>query len=517
MSTLQRLRRGTNAQILDPSFMIGEAELVYATDTKIMYLGDSGGNKIPQVLGKDEDLAQLQRLYSGVGEVVTTGTVVSITTDGTYDYSQGRWFWFKADKTVLKPVGIKVNGGTALVARNSSGVEVDITKDKIYMVSYDGSGASFFQVASGVNVSETPTITGNIAWSNKYNGLTDEILDSDGNLINVNVGEYVYNEGGESKIVLSGSIIENPTFDTWDDTLSSPSGLINARVSAENDIYAIANSNTKLIKYDTLSDTWDETLTIPSATFSKLCYLDGAIYVRSLLTPFKIMKYTISNDTWDETFDPTGYLSGANDMYSDGVNIFLIPDSAPYSLIKFDIVSKTYDETLQVASALMSKGIFYEGNFYFVRTTSPYNIMSYNVLLDTWNEDYIPPSSNAIGQLSAYNNKIYASTSSRLWVYDLLLDTWDYTRSLSSVTLFSNYLTGVGSKMYAYANLSPYRFYKYDALENVDTEVSLVFPIASNALTSSELLSTATGVLKFKDGLTTNTRYTGFKSTKNLF
>jgi len=514
-ATLQRFRRGTDAQINDPSFLIGEGELVYATDTKIMYLGDSGGNKIPQVLGKDDDLLQLQTLYSGDGQIETIGTVINITTNGTYDYNQGRWFWFKADTTIIKPVGISVNGGTALVARDGTGAEVDVEENKIYLCSYDEAGASFFQLASGDSGGDAPVVDGVIAWSEKFDGINDAITDVKGNLVNVEVGDYVYNERGETKIVISGGVVPNPDYGTWEEGIATPDGNYYHVVSVGDCIYYrdYANSNfNKLVKYDTVLDTFDSTLPSCSLTIENFTKVGTDIYVGTQNSPYRLFKFDTLTETWDETLTPPDARFGF--IQAVGTDIFCKNNVTNNRFKKYDTLLDSWTYGLASTSTSISYSAVVGTNLY--TTKGGNTLIKYDTVLDSWDETLTLPS-NSFREIVGYGKYVYArqtASTYAMWRYDTELDSWD--ESLDSPSGYWEKPVVVNDQIYVKQGVSTYDFWKFDAIEETGSEVAETFPARTDAVTGSELMSSVSGVLRFQTGTVVNTPYTGFKTDKNL-
>ena len=142
MGDIIRVKRGNEADL--PSLVQGEFGLTL--DTEKLYVGLPSGNVLvnpdPASLN---DLEVLRKIYGGV----TTVSNIAVTTDATFDYTVGKWVFFKADVNISAPATISIDGGLSLTAKDSSGVAVDITANKVYLCSLDNNGTDFFQLASG--------------------------------------------------------------------------------------------------------------------------------------------------------------------------------------------------------------------------------------------------------------------------------------------------------------------------------------------------------------------------------
>ena len=136
---LIQVYRGSEANL--PSLAIGEFGLT--TDTNKLFIGGIAGNI--ELTFDSNDIDVLNKVWDGV----STGSDIVVTTDGSYDYVLGKWVIFKADADIIAPATVSIDGGLALTAKDTSGVNIDITQNAVYLCSLDNDGADFFQLASG--------------------------------------------------------------------------------------------------------------------------------------------------------------------------------------------------------------------------------------------------------------------------------------------------------------------------------------------------------------------------------
>ena len=109
MGDIIRVKRGNEADL--PSLVQGEFGLTL--DTEKLYVGLPSGNVLvnpdPASLN---DLEVLRKIYGGV----TTVSNIAVTTDATFDYTVGKWVFFKADVNISAPATISIDGGLSLTA-----------------------------------------------------------------------------------------------------------------------------------------------------------------------------------------------------------------------------------------------------------------------------------------------------------------------------------------------------------------------------------------------------------------
>lgn len=142
MGDIIRVKRGNEADL--PSLVQGEFGLTL--DTEKLFVGLPSGNVLI-----NPDPASLNDLdvISKIRKGVTTGSNIAVTTDGTFDYTIGKWVFVEADANITAPATITIDGGLSLTAKDTAGVNIDVVAGTVYLVSLDNDGSDFFQLASG--------------------------------------------------------------------------------------------------------------------------------------------------------------------------------------------------------------------------------------------------------------------------------------------------------------------------------------------------------------------------------
>jgi len=124
---------------------IGNDEiLVWETDEFVnQTFAEAGIGTATDVATNRDDVDALFKIKDGV----TTGSAIAITTDGTFDYVDGRWIMFKADANITAPATIAIDGGSALTAKDKDGNNIDIVINITYLCRFVDDTTDFFELA----------------------------------------------------------------------------------------------------------------------------------------------------------------------------------------------------------------------------------------------------------------------------------------------------------------------------------------------------------------------------------
>lgn len=81
---------------------------------------------------------------------VTVGSTISITTGGSFPYIDGTYIQFIADADISAPVTVDIDGGITLTAKDTSGVDIDVKINTVYLASFQDDSPDYFLLSPNV-------------------------------------------------------------------------------------------------------------------------------------------------------------------------------------------------------------------------------------------------------------------------------------------------------------------------------------------------------------------------------
>ena len=326
MSVIFNLRRGTEQQIIDAQAggVLGQSELLHATDIDKLILNGVGGLEYFGSVTKDNDVSVLATVYK-TPEVETTANAIAVNTNGTFVYEQGKWFFFVADANTTAPTTMSVDGGAPLVLKDKDGVELSIEAGVTYLVSFQDSTTDFFEATSGASGG---VVTGRVTWTDDYQGTSQNVKDLDGNDITVSVGDFIYSEGdARTKISLGQQAIDRTAltqvFNSRRDMAGQGRKLIRLASGRLINVYGTTSLIT-FMKSDDTGLTWQQLCTCAVSNSSYGLATDGTtVMLAYIVSNGDSYSVTINGDTQVDE-DIAGNVVLIHDGFSGGVSIDVV-------------------------------------------------------------------------------------------------------------------------------------------------------------------------------------------------
>lgn len=353
---------------------------------------------------------------------------------------------------------------------------------------------------------------GDTTWLQQYDG-TNEVIQSNGKDVAVKVGEYVYNEFYETKLVAS-ELSPNPEYNTFVIQDQPKDTTTGALVEYKGYIYAINDDSNTTFRRFNLNikewENWESAIALGTMLNTSIAIVESKIYVWDDTT--QLMSYDIDSNVWDSTLAvaPTS----SDGLVAVGTNLYARNTSVLADLFNiYDVVGDSWSTSSNYGATI--NGILgTDGTDVYVRlNASPYNLLRYNVELNTFTTLSSTPSTLAFSYITGDSDTLYMVYSTRLLKYDIALDVFDESLLDPSVTL-RNILLSDGV-VYIIDTLSiPDGFLTYDDREDVYKEQTI--PPVTSATSASDLLATVAGTLQMATPVVDQV-YNGFKSKVNLW
>lgn len=455
-----------------------------------------------------------------VNKAYTSSTgpnTLTIDTDGTFDFTE--------DGATISIIPIANNdglGGAIVVDSQSSKLRKKWDADTDSYVNLEPDDlqknvkADFvWSVSNNFFILAPKGSGGNVAWLNQYDGINITLTDEKDKPVTVKAGEYVYNEFYETKAV--GTALEpNPDYGTSINT-SSIMDSVGATVEYNGYLYAVHSTNDSVVRYDLSAEAWDyweSSLSGLTLSQTGIALIGSKIYIQDSTTV--LVTYDIDTDLWDTTLPYSTYSMTAGQMPSVGTKIYSRYSNTATQFVIYDSDIKAFGLTSAYTEIIGSYSAVVGDKVYVRQNASPYALIEYDTVGDTWTELTSSPSQYPLSYMCGDSDgKIWFYINSvGFLTYDTITGVWE--EGLGVVSTYSlAYPTAVNSKIYVTnISVSPDVMYYYDDRE--EAILTQTFPPATQAASSADLLSTIAGTLEMSDPVADQV-YQGFTSKVDLW